>query len=187
MNNQTRPPLNQIRNIIYLRIKHRIMTDRSKQIIPDSEAVVRCLAPKMLEIFGSHGTFTVSELLEQIKEPIEPKFSLERINAIFTEARSNGSYSHGDFYNDLQKAILVKDNNVAKIANILLHGTLCNLLQPDGKGWQKGTLKICFEFIPEEIEPAATKEQPVETHQSPLDEIRQLSNELASARSIEQN
>jgi KGK domain len=120
------------------------MTDRSKQIIPDSQAVARCLDPEMLEILGSHSTFTVSELLEQIKEPIEPVFSREKINAIFTEARSSGGYSHGNFYNDLQTAILVQDKNVATIANILLNGTLCNLLQPDGKGWQKGKLKICF-------------------------------------------
>jgi KGK domain len=163
------------------------MTDRTKQIIPDSESVARCLDPNILEIFGSHGTFTVSELLEQIKEPIEPEFSLEKINAIFTEARSNGSYSNGNFYHDLQKAILFQDNNVATIANILLNGTLCRLLQPDGKGWQKGTLKMCLEFIPEEPEAIEVQEKPVEMHQSPLDEIRQLSNELASVGSIEKN
>jgi KGK domain len=163
------------------------MTDRTKQIIPDSEAVARCLDPKILEIFGSHGTFTVSELLEQLKEPIEPEFSLEKINAIFTEARSNGNYSHGNFYNDLQKAILFQDNNVATIANILLNGTLCKLLQPDGKGWQTGKLKICFEFIPEESDSLSAQEKLVETNSSPLDEIRQLSNELASVGSIEQN
>jgi hypothetical protein len=185
--NQTRPPHKQPRNIIYLQIIYSIMTDRSKQIIPDSEAVARFLDPKILEIFGSHGTFTVSELLEQIKEPIEPVLSREKINAIFTEARSNGSYSNGNFYNDLQQAILFQDNNVATIANMLLNGTLCNLLQTDGKGWQKGKLKICFEFIPEEADSIAIQEKPAEPHLSPLDEIRQLSNELASGGSIEQN
>jgi KGK domain len=159
------------------------MTDRLNQIIPDSEAVARCLDPVMLEILGSHSTFTVSELLEQIKQPIETEFSLEKINAIFTEARSNGSYSNSNFYNDLQKAILFQDNNVATIANILLNGTLCKLLQLDGKGWQKGILKMCLEFIPEEPEAIASQEKSVETHSSPLDEIRQL----ASARSSEQN
>ena len=71
------------------------------------------------------------------------------------------------------------------MANILMDGTNISLLQPDGKGWQKGKLKICFEFTPEEPEPIAIIAKPIETHSSPLDEIRQLSNELASA--TEQN
>jgi uncharacterized protein (DUF4415 family) len=163
------------------------MNDRSKQIIPDSQAVVRCLDPEMLELLDSHGTFVLSELLEQIKQPIDPVLSREKINAIFTEARSNGGYSNSNFYNDLQNAILVKDTNVATLATILLDGTLCNLLQTDGKGWQKGNLKICFEFTPEEPEPIAVQENSLEIHSSPLDEIRQLSNQLASAKSTEQN
>ena len=69
----------------------------------------------------------------------------------------------------------------------LLNGTECTLLQPDEKGWQKGKLKICFEFIPEENEPIATQKVTLETQASPLDEIRQLSNELASVGSIDQN
>ena len=163
------------------------MTDRSTKIIPDSQAVARCLDPEIVEILGSHSTFTVSELLEQIKQPIDPVLSKEKIDAIFTEARSNGSYSHGNFYNDLQNAILVEDTDVATLANILLDGTLCNLLQTDGKGWQKGKLKICFEFIPEEPELVSTQDKPVVTHSSPLDEIRQLSNDLTSMISLEQN
>ena len=63
----------------------------------------------------------------------------------------------------------------------------CNLLQPDGKGWQKGKLKICFEFTPEEAELVSTQDKPVVTHSSPLDEIRQLSNDLTSMISLEQN
>ena len=43
------------------------MTDRSTKIIPDSQAVARCLDPEMLEILGSHGTFVLSELLEMLK------------------------------------------------------------------------------------------------------------------------
>ena len=46
---------------------------------------------------------------------------------------------------------------------------------------------MCFEFIPEETEPLATQDKLVESHLSPLDEIRQLSNELVSVGSIEQN
>ncbi len=60
-------------------------------------------------------------------------------------------------------------------------------MQPDGRGWQKGKLKICFEFIPEEPESVAMQSKSVETNSSPLDEIRQLANELASATATEQN
>ncbi|MCY7369099.1 MAG: hypothetical protein LH474_13215, partial [Chamaesiphon sp.] len=71
--------------------------------------------------------------------------------------------------------------------DIFEDGLKCNLLQPDGKGWQKGKLKICCEFIPEEPEPIVIQDKPAKTHSSPLDEIRQLSNELASVGLIEQN
>jgi KGK domain len=63
-----------------------------------------------------------------------------------------------------------KDNS--KINNELLSGINCNLLQPDGKRWQKDKLKLCFEFIPEEPEPVAATQETIETHHSPLDEIR---------------
>ena len=43
------------------------MTDRSKQIIPDSQAVVSCFDPEILKVLDSHGTFTINELLKAIK------------------------------------------------------------------------------------------------------------------------
>jgi hypothetical protein len=73
------------------------------------------------------------------------------------------------------------------MGSILMDGTYCNLLQPDGNGWQKGQLKICLEFIPEGCDPIVMEEKPIETHSSPLDEIRQLANELKAMTSIEQN
>jgi KGK domain len=143
------------------------MENRAKQIIPDSQAVVRCLDPEMLEILGSHATFIVSEIIEKIQQPIETELSREKIDNIFDQSRTRGNYTKDDYYYDLKNAILNDDSNVLTIVNILTDGTTCNLLQPDGKGWQKGKLKLCFEFIPEE---------PEDRH-SPLDEIRQLSNE----------
>ena len=189
--NQTRPPhqSNNERETFTLNIlnHYRIMLDQSKQIIPDSNAVIRCLDSEMLEILDSQGTFIVSELLEKIKEPVNPAFSREKIYNIFDQSRTRGSYSKDAYYDDLKGAILKNDANTSTIVSILMEGTECNLLQPDGKGWQKGKLKICFEFTPEESELTATKEQLVKAHSSPLDEIRQLSNELASVGSIEQN
>jgi hypothetical protein len=42
------------------------MNDRFKQIIPDSDAVARCLDPEMLEILDSYSTFILGELLEPL-------------------------------------------------------------------------------------------------------------------------
>jgi KGK domain len=163
------------------------MIDRSKQIIPDSEAVARCLDSDMLAILNSHSTFTIGELLERIKKPINPTFSRDKIDNIFDQSRTRGSYSKDAYYSDLKNAILSNDSTALTIISILLSGTTCNLLEPDGKGWQKGKLKICFEFTPEESEIVPTQSDLVETHFSPLDEIRQLATELASVGSIEQN
>lgn len=142
------------------------MENRAKQIIPDLEAVARYLDPEMLEILDSHGTLIISDLLEKLKQPIDPTLSRHKTNLIFDKSRTVGSYNSGNFFDDLKEAIATKDSNAHTIVDKLIDGTTCTLLQPDGKGWQKGKLKICFEFIPEE---------PEDSH-SPLDEIRQLSN-----------
>jgi KGK domain len=163
------------------------MIDRTKQIIPDSQAVVRCLDPEMLESLDSHSTFLISEILGKIEEPIKPIFSREKTDNIFDQSRTRGSYSKDAYYHDLSNAILKNDTKASTIINILMSGTACDLLQPDGKGWQKGKLKICFEFIPEESESTLTESDLSKTHSSPLDEIRQLSNQIASVGSIEQN
>jgi hypothetical protein len=165
---------------------YKIMTDRSKQIIPDSQAVVRCLDPETLKILDSYGTFIISELLAKIKAPVTPKISREELDNVFEKSRSAGNNHRDDFFKILTN-VLMEDTDITGILNILIDGTTCNLLQPDGKGWQKGKLKICFEFIPEEPEPVAAQDAPGKTHSSPLDEIRQLSNELTSMISIEQN
>jgi KGK domain len=159
------------------------MTDRSKQIIPDSQAVVSCFNPETLEILDSHGTFIISELLEIIQQPISQSFSKEKVDILFQKVRSVGSYTNKDFLNELIKDFIVMES----IMGTFINGTECNLLQPDGKGWQKGKLKICFEFVPEESDSLAHQIKSVEVNSSPLDEIRQLSNELASVGSIEQN
>jgi KGK domain len=162
------------------------MNDRSKQIIPDLQAVARCLDPEMLEILDSHSTLIINDLLEKLKQPIDPTLSKHKTNLIYDKSRTLGNYGSGNFFNDLKEAI-TQDTNTPTIVNKLIDGTTCNLLQPDGKGWQKGKLKICFEFIPEEPEPISTQDRSAENRNSPLDEIRQLANELASVRSTEQN
>jgi KGK domain len=210
------------------------MTDRHTQIIPDPNAVARCLDAKILELLGSHSTFTINELSQKIAPPIdlsvdcslENLLSQEKLNTIFETAHP-GNCDFSKIIKDINEAIkplvfsLSTDQlnlmyekiridrrygssnfiktiflettagsvkSVQSVANILIDGTNVSLLQPDGKGWQKGKIKLCFEFIPEEDEPIATQEKPVESHSSPLDEIRQLANELTSMTSaIEQN
>jgi hypothetical protein len=174
------------------------MTDRSKQIIPDSQAVARCLDPEMLEILDSHGTFLLSELLEMLKgssvdeiDFIERSTFVEKLTSVIITTTQQGhsqQYLMNKISTFIKGSILDLNQENSRITNSLLSGIDCNLLQPDGKGWQKGKLKICFEFTPEEIEPVPNQEKPVESNLSPLDEIRQLSNELTSmTSSIEQN
>jgi KGK domain len=209
------------------------MLDSSKQVIPDSQAVVRCLDPEMLALLDSHSTFTINELSQKIDPSIDSSIDLslekllsqEKINIIFDKVRPGNCdflkitkdineaikplalslstdqlnlmyekiridprYGSSNFIKTIFLETTVKSvQSVKSVANILMDGTNISLLQPDGKGWQKGTLKICFEFIPEEPDLVLTQSKPVETTTSPLDEIRQLSNELASVGSIEQN
>jgi KGK domain len=161
------------------------MTDRSKQIIPDSDAIARCLDREILEILNSHGTFTISELLEKIQKPIDLELSAQELARIFKYSvafRCNENY----LFSKINTAF-AKKTELKLILNILRSGINCNLLQLDRSGWQKGKLKICFEFIPEEAETIVEQESSAELYQSPLDEIRQLSNELASVGSIEKN
>ncbi len=169
------------------------MTDRSKQIIPDSQAVVSCFDPEILKILDSHSTFTINELLKTIKiAGIDRTSFRDELKTLIVASQKEGhniqslmskltTFVDGDKINESRYT------SYEILRKALLNGTECTLLQPNEKGWQKGKLKICFEFIPEE-DPVATQEKPLETHLSPLDEIRQLSNELTSmTSSIEQN
>ena len=156
------------------------MIDRSKQIIPDSQAVVRCL----------NETFLINDLLEKFKTPVDnQKTFVTQLRTLHLELKHSG-YSREYYLNKIETFLdksTIVENKDESFWDIFDDGLKCNLLQPGGKGWQKGNLKICCEFIPEEDEPAATQEKPIQTHSSPLDEIRQLANELSSVGSIEQN
>jgi hypothetical protein len=161
------------------------MTDRSKPIIPDLQAVVSCLDREILETLDSHGTFTISELLEKIQKPIYPALSIQELTHVFKHSVAF-KCNKEDLFGRINTAFANR-TDLRLILDILLNGVNCNLLQLDRSGWQKGKLKICFEFIPEKNESVITQENVIEDYQSPLDEIRQLSNELASLGSIEQN
>jgi hypothetical protein len=124
-----------------------------------------------LEILSSHSTFTVNELLEILGKTTDSLISREKIEDLFIECQSNKDYTSGKFFYAVKNA-LDKDIPTSKITNMLVSGTTCNLLQPDGKGWQKGQIKICFEFIPQEIETVVTSENQAEIDRSPLDDIR---------------
>jgi KGK domain len=147
------------------------MNERNKQIIPDSQAVARCLDKEILELLNSHATFTIDELLEKIKQYHFGELSGYNADLLFRKIRKDDNYGYLDFLNDLNH-LINRNPNSKMIAETLVAGTKVVLLPPDGKGWQKGTLKICFEFIPEEIETVVTPEKQVETDRSPLDDIR---------------
>jgi hypothetical protein len=149
------------------------MTDRAKQIIPDSQAVALCL----------NKTFLISDLLTVFKTPQEKqKIFVNDLNALHLELKQGG-YSREHYLNKIEAFIQenIKNETFSKEIEDDID---CSLLEPNGKGWQKGKLKLCFEFIPEENEFITLEEKPVENQSSSLDEIRQLANELTSMASI---
>jgi KGK domain len=194
---RTRPPhqSNDKRSIYTPKIfsHYKIMTDLHTQIIPNSQAVVSFFDSEILELLDSHGTFTINELLKIIKiSGIDrTSFRDELRNLIISMQKESHNVpallSKLTTFVDGDKINESRYTSYEILRKMLFDSTECTLLQADEKGWQKGKLKICFEFILEEDEPIATKEKPVESHSSPLDEIRQLSNELTSMVSIEQN
>jgi KGK domain len=155
------------------------MTDLSKQTIPNPQSVARCL----------DGTFVISDLLENVKEPMNEKTFVAQLEALHLNLKSSG-YSREYYLDKIENFInknTITENKNETFWDVFDDGLECDLLQPDRIGWQKGKLKICFEFIPEQSESMPTESDSSKTHSSPLDEIRQLSNQIASVGSIEQN
>ncbi len=176
---------------------HKIMIDRSKPISPDADAIILLLDETITESLNSHDTYKVKSLFHQLwKLNHTSSYDNHREIKILEEVIEK-VYAHGIQNSEIAQQIdkFVRENknktsnttDPSTIEPFFAEGANCNLLQPDGKGWQKGKIKICFEFIPEENESVETQSDSVETHCSPLDKIRQLSNELASVGSIEQN
>ncbi len=158
------------------------MNSQHKQIIPNSQTVARCMDKEIVETLDSHSTFTIMELIETIKISgmDRTSYRCELINMI-----EKGNLSNTSFQADLVSFIRgdkIKESKYTSyemLRKALLDGTDCTLLQDDGKGWQKGKLKICFEFIPEDNEDFITmQESSSKMSESPLDEIRQLTNSL---------
>ncbi len=140
------------------------MNNQNKQIIPELQSVINCL----------DGTSLLSDLLKELKPPVN--------NQLKTLHRELKAMSNVYLYRDrmdafVRERISVEDTETA-ITKLLENGLNCNLLQPDGKGWQKGKLTMCFQFTPEENETILTQEISAEVNNSPLDEIRQLANNL---------
>jgi hypothetical protein len=147
------------------------MADTAKQIIPDPNSVIRCLDPEMLTALSSHETFIIGELLKAItKKSTNIIISDEELWSVFNTARNAGSYSASQFHQQVVK--LINQENSALLNTLIADGKSCSLLQPDGKGWQTGKLKLCFEFIPDETESEENNKKTIQTDRSPLDEIR---------------
>jgi hypothetical protein len=144
------------------------MNDKNKQLVPDPDSVVRCLDPEMITALKSHITFTTAELLEEITKPVHI-ISKKKLELIYDSARHSGGLSVEKLYNSMSEALT---NETAIIMNMLIEGKTFSVLQPNGKGWQKGKLKLCFEFTPEETEPVEDESNSIEAKHSPLDEIR---------------
>ena len=74
-----------------------IMTDRSKQIIPESRAVTHFEDSEILKILNSHSTFTISDLLEMLRgasldsvEFVDRAAFIEKLTNIITQTIQQG-------------------------------------------------------------------------------------------------
>jgi hypothetical protein len=137
----------------------------SKQIIPDLESVARC----------SNETFVISDLLKKIAAPVNIQQSfVTQLENLHLELKHAG-YSREYYLNKIEAFLgknKITQNENETFREAIEDGINCNLLQPDARGWQKGKLKLCFEFIPEESEIVENKNNSIEAKHSPLDEIR---------------
>ncbi len=182
MNDLTKPTLSKI----------------TKYIIPDSQAVARCLDREILELLNSSGTFMITDLLELIKgSNIDRESFRAQLKEMIVQISQTG-HSREYLFNKIVAFIQEdkiegnKGTAIEVIREALLAGMNCNLLQPDGTGWQKGKLKICFEFIAEQNNITIDREQSLEYHHFPLDEIhtdefQQRSNDFATGSVLDQN
>ena len=117
----------------------------------------------------------ISDLLENFETPVDVQQSfITDLKALHLELK-HGGYSRA-YYLDKIEAFLerntIVENENQIFRDVLDNDISCKLLQPDGKGWQKGKLKLCFEFIPEETEVVGTLNNSPAKERSPLDEIR---------------
>jgi KGK domain len=140
------------------------MNNQNKQIIPELQSVVNCL----------DGTSLLSDLLKELKPPVD-----NQLKILHRELKAeNNVYLYRDRMEAFINRKIPIESKEMTITELLEDGLDCNLLQPDGKGWQKGKLTMCFQFTPEENEFISTQEISAEVNNSPLDEIRQLANSL---------
>ena len=176
------------------------MTDLSKQIIIGADTIVCLLDEEIIESLNSHDTYKVKSLFNQLWKLDRTEKSVNLAAKKILEKILKKVYYNNTENSEIAKEIhtfirsssdkstnAIQSFDIDDIEPFIAEGVNCNLLQPDGKGWQKGKLKLCFEFTPEEPEAIATQATPVEAQSSPLDEIRQLSNELTSMTATEQN
>jgi KGK domain len=167
------------------------MNCQSKQLISDVDTVI-CLSDEaIIESLKYHDTYKAKSLLNQLckfnyGESIVTSLLEEVLEKVYhNQSNISNSTLATKIQEFIRKNKSANCNNAdqSSIQPFFAEGVKCNLLQPNGKGWQKGTLKVCFEFTPEEDEPMQTKGNSVTTEYSSLDEIRQLANNSL----IEQN
>ena len=107
-----------------------------------------------LPILITHPTFKVGELLK----------------ALIGKIIENDSYSKNMAIN--------KKRSIQEIHGWWNEGMNCEVLTCDGKGWQKGQIRLTLEFIPDEpeVEEISVSNQ-LFLPESPLDDLRQMINE----------
>lgn len=166
------------------------MNDKSKQITPDADDVICLLDKTITESLNSHDTYKAKSLFNQLwKLNYKENTTVGLLEEVLEKVYHNQSnISNSTLAKKIQEFIKNKGTSpnhreLSIVKPFFTEGVNCSLLQPDGKGWQKGKLKIRFEFTLEEDNSMITEPNPVTMQRSSLDEIRQLTDSL----SINQN
>jgi KGK domain len=134
---------------------------------------------RQIKIVSNYGPPDFYRDINNALKPLGKSMSEGESSLIFRKIRNDDDYTPLNFFKDIA-TIASPKTETKSILDIFLSGANVSLLSLNGQGWQKGKLKICFEFIPEENELITMKEDVLETTRSPLDEIRQLANSLSN-------
>ena len=147
ISNRTRPPYQSNDEYYIFAPKasnyYLIMTDRSKQIIPDSQSVISCFDPEILKILDSHSTFTINELLKIIKVSDVDRTSFrDELKDFIVTMQGEGInipslFSKLITFVDGDKITESRYTSYEILRKALLNGTECTLLQPNEQGWHR--------------------------------------------------
>lgn len=87
---------------------------------------------------------------------------------------NNRTFTINEFVTAVMTIVKGQSGWTEEKAKWFTEGIDCKLLKPGAKSWQRGKVRVTLEFCPEELEVKDSTELPVNSDNSPLDDIRQM-------------